>query len=283
MKKILVPLDFSNHGDSALPYAIDLAIRKGLQLQLAHIYDEPMLAPSVGTATSDVIAISKSKEQLAEQSLSRLSQTATHYGLQDEQYECVVHGGNVPEEIEKLADDSVWITVMGTQGRTGLIGRLFGSVTSHMILHSKSPVLAIPKAAKYRPIKRILYATDLMHDETSIYNQVVSFAQLMGASLVFLYVNDDGHGQDIHRERLDAFIAETDYELISTATILAKDILLGITDYVKHNEIDIISMTTHSNSVFNRLFHKSLTRQMALHTSVPLLAYQHHTYEGFFM
>ena len=45
-----------------------------------------------------------------------------------------------------------------------------------------------------------------------------------------------------------------------------------IDQYVNEHGIDIIAMMTYPKSFFGQLLHKSVTRQMAFHSTIPILA-----------
>ena len=50
------------------------------------------------------------------------------------------------------------------------------------------------------------------------------------------------------------------------------DIVSGINDFVESHNIDMIAIIPHRYSLMERLFHKSISKEMAFHTHVPLFA-----------
>ena len=43
-------------------------------------------------------------------------------------------------------------------------------------------------------------------------------------------------------------------------------------DYIRQNEMDMLAMVTYKRSFTDRVFHPSMTKRMAYHTKIPLLA-----------
>jgi nucleotide-binding universal stress UspA family protein len=68
-------------------------------------------------------------------------------------------------------------------------------------------------------------------------------------------------------------VQKSNYSKIIQSTILAKDVVNGINEYLEVNDIDLLAMTTHTKSLFERLFHKSITCQMLLHTHTPSFSF----------
>ena len=50
------------------------------------------------------------------------------------------------------------------------------------------------------------------------------------------------------------------------------DIIHGIDDFIRNNDIKIISMIVRQLNFIDSIFHHSLTREMAMHTHIPMLA-----------
>lgn len=77
--------------------------------------------------------------------------------------------------------------VMGTHGCAGLQKFLFGSNTSNMVSKSPIPVLAIPEEYRFRPIKTLLFASDLKNFKVEL-KRVTSFAKDIGVAVKILHL-----------------------------------------------------------------------------------------------
>jgi nucleotide-binding universal stress UspA family protein len=49
------------------------------------------------------------------------------------------------------------------------------------------------------------------------------------------------------------------------------DVVASINQYVADKNVDLLVMAKHNRSFFDRLFHSSLSKKMAIHSHIPLL------------
>lgn len=142
IRRILVPVDFSETSDYALEYALDMASRLGAEVHLLHVYQLPMYAlpdgalvtgPDFATNLSDTLQ--KELDQLVGRYASRGVKLETHLT------EGVPHN-----EIERVAKErGVGLIVMGTHGRGGIQHFLLGSVAERTVRSAPVPVLTVRK------------------------------------------------------------------------------------------------------------------------------------------
>jgi nucleotide-binding universal stress UspA family protein len=132
MKKILVPVDFSNMSSNALNYAAQLAKRAGAHIQLLHVGYAPI------TITTNSTFAPPSAEQLRRESLAALERlkrrTEKRYGEIAIGYDCI--SGFAVDEIPLYAQKNKYdLIVMGTQGAGFLSERLLGSTATAVMGH----------------------------------------------------------------------------------------------------------------------------------------------------
>lgn len=86
----------------------------------------------------------------------------------DDGWECLVHQGNVWEEVEKVINEKqVDLLIIGTHGRQGFGKVLFGSVAEQIFRHADCPVLTVGPGSFQGPmvdatevVWPFLFATD---------------------------------------------------------------------------------------------------------------------------
>ena len=54
-------------------------------------------------------------------------------------------------------------------------------------------------------------------------------------------------------------------------TVHDKEVLNGIEQFVRDQKVSVLAMITHKLNLFERIFHKSITKRMTLHAEIPLL------------
>jgi nucleotide-binding universal stress UspA family protein len=143
IKKILCPVDFSNHSERALRFALGLAEQLGAMVDVLHVYHVPFYAPPHQPVEA-VQAMSDRYGDLGREALDELLDLPRH-----SRFDVRVSGslveGKPHEEICRFADEKdVDIVVIGTHGRTGLARLLMGSVAERVVRTSSVPVLTVP-------------------------------------------------------------------------------------------------------------------------------------------
>lgn len=146
-KSILCPVDFSEHSERALGYAIDLAALTGAHLTIVTVVDAFLDAASHASGTHDALTT-----QTQQEIQDLLARVATRRDLPHERLGIAVAVGNPSEQILKQADECESdLIVMGTQGLTGATRLIFGSTTEGVLRESRVPVLAVPLLRTVRP------------------------------------------------------------------------------------------------------------------------------------
>ena len=70
-------------------------------------------------------------------------------------------------------------------------------------------------------------------------------------------------------------IEAVNYDKASYRVETMDDVVTGIDHYVMEHNVDLVGMCTHTTSLLSRLFHRSITKRMALHSQVPVIAFHH--------
>jgi nucleotide-binding universal stress UspA family protein len=143
VRTILLPTDFSECGNYALPYATSLARKFGASIICVHVI-EPIV-PTVGysgmTEPLPIADISDQLEVSAERELPKIAECEECAGLEVE--ELIVHGEAASEIVRVAKDRQVDLIVVSSHGRTGLGRILFGSTAEAVVRHASCPVLVV--------------------------------------------------------------------------------------------------------------------------------------------
>jgi nucleotide-binding universal stress UspA family protein len=143
IRSILLPTDFSECGNYALPYAASLARKFSASLICVHVI-EPMV-PTVGysgmTEPLPIAGITEQLEDSAERELPKIAERDECAGLEVE--ELIVHGEAAAEIVRVATERNVDLIVVSSHGRTGLGRILFGSTAEAIVRHASCPVLVV--------------------------------------------------------------------------------------------------------------------------------------------
>jgi nucleotide-binding universal stress UspA family protein len=139
-KSILCPVDFSEHSERALGYAIELAALTRAHLTIMTAVDPFLDAAS--TAAGHGETLTRQTQDEIGQLLSRISSSRrTPHEAPGVVVVTGEAGAEILKQIDELAADLV---VMGTQGLEGARRLVFGSTTEKVLRESRVPVLAVP-------------------------------------------------------------------------------------------------------------------------------------------
>ena len=143
VRSILLPTDFSDCANFALPYAAGIARATGASLLAVHVIET--VVPAVGySGMSEPLPIADISEQLeesAEREMPRVAACEECAGLNVE--EMIVHGDAATEIVRVARERRVDLIVISSHGRTGLGRILFGSTAEAVVRHATCPVLVV--------------------------------------------------------------------------------------------------------------------------------------------
>jgi len=133
LKKILVPVDFSDCSDKALQYAIAFAKQFDAEVTLLHVVEPYPVTPEAYTL--NMIPGRYRKEDL--EALASIAHDSV-------QCATVLRSGTPHAEIVRLAKElSIDLLILSTHGRTGLARAIVGSTTEQVVRHAPCPVLVV--------------------------------------------------------------------------------------------------------------------------------------------
>ena len=267
MKTILLPTDYSDHSLNAVEYALALFRTSDHRFLLMNAYYMPHTGAVMMTSIED--SMRKSSLEDMEGFVTKL--TEAHPELADRIDHATVYGDPYIAIQSTLKENTdIGLIVMGTTGASGIKGILIGSVTAQIVKNALCAVLAVPFDANYAKPERIAFATDNSEMDRTDLQALLYIAKLHGASIHVFNVEFDGsQAHDKAPVRGDIAALEGIEHDMRVAT--DEDLESGILHFVNERSCDILAMVHHSYSTIEQLFHKSASKQLALHTHLPLL------------
>lgn len=274
-KKILVPVDFSACSKNALDYAVAIGSRMAANICLFHCYHYPFTDYSNAMYAYDI-----DKEGFEEQvgkSFDLLLENFSDY--QALFYKKLIRVGAVVDEVQKVIkeEDIDWI-VMGTQGVNSTLDRVLGSLSSEMIRQSPVPVLVVPEALRFNGIDNIMLASDYHKTgNPSVFDPLLELAETFDAKVHIFNVDQHLKEEDYVRDP-DAVYEEvkigTYFKNIDHSFEFAEagDVEDKILEFAYREHIDILAVMPQKHTFFERLFHGSVSRKLAMSSHIPLLA-----------
>lgn len=270
MKTILVPTDYSDIANNALEYAVELAKFSKAKLVLLHAYQVP-----VPTGEAQIMMITPQDLEKENQArIKNLEKKITAQTKGEIKIESLVRVGFTVEEIlgvikEKSAD----LVVMGVTGEK-ISEVLIGSHTSSLMTKTQTPVLVIPKDARFKEVEKIVLAYNYNEAvNKAAIDKIKSFAKLFNAKILVLDVEKPVaipmYENTSAGESLEKALKDVDHAMFFSS---AEHIADGINTFADDHKCDWVAMIPHKHNILSRLFNKSNTKKMAFHSHIPLLS-----------
>lgn len=145
VKKILVPVDFSECSKNAFFYALDIAKENKAEIFLLHVIDVELVAKLSDLGLCPEVDIKKGIERDTRAELERMMSEAGRKGRGIRIQEMVDEGIPFIQILKKAKDLEVNLIVMGSFGTSSPMRRLlFGSTVELVLKGVRIPVLCVP-------------------------------------------------------------------------------------------------------------------------------------------
>lgn len=270
MKTFIVATDFSKEAENAVEYACAAAQYLNTNVVLFNSYTIPLHASNARLPAAIFKELLENNDLLLKKRASALSDK---YNI-EVGYESSFLQLN--EELETLFSKyNASMIIMGTAVES-LGQELFGTSNTTTLLKLKIPVLAVPMNATFTPIKKILFACDVLRGiNIKILKDVRAFAEQMGAEVELFHVQhklrklkDSARIEDNAGQIKDSFEGlPHSFKPIESDTIIDE-----IKNEITQVNADLLIMVPQRYGFWQSLVHTSKTRIMASQSVIPLLS-----------
>ena len=164
---------------------------------------------------------------------------------------------------------------MGNNGHgSNFIKNIIGSTSVSVSKKIEVPLIIVPPHVKYKKIENLAYAS--VYDEDIETNtaliKVRDLNLQFNSTLSVLHVIPENHSLNETESFADNFVesklAKTEHQ---TYIITENKVSVGILDFVKFHQIDMIIVEPKKHSIFHALFYPSITNELAFKSPVPVL------------
>jgi len=268
LEKLIVATDFSESSDNAINYTYQLSKHLKSVIKLLHVY-RPRVINHVSDDVSEYLIENTAREQL-DSAKDRLVELNLGLATVDTPIESNFRYGMAVDEILSFsADDDKSILVMGSNGSSGSLKTILGSVSMSVVGKSDRPVLIVPPYAQFREIKKIAYCTEDIEVDNSIIEEMRGVLTAFNSEIHLVHIKDDDH--DVNMEEvLKLWRDRYPNHTIILNVIEHKNKLEAINEYCADNDIDMLSLTRRDHGFFMNIFHKSFTKRILINTEIPL-------------
>ncbi|MEO9964395.1 MAG: universal stress protein [Reichenbachiella sp.] len=273
MKRILVPIDFSDESLNALNAAHSLAVDTDSDILLLHVVEDPNIQTMKisGEAHYDPMDNLYVK-LLLDKTKERMEALVNDPKMSDLTISYKIEIGNPFSSIaENIASHEASLIFMGSNGASGLAEILVGSVADKIVRHATCPVIVVKEKCEINNIKDIVYATDLNDDHGQIIEDLKELQSHFGAKLHLLKVFDSIWTTVPEvKKRADEFV---DYFGLTDCTVAVKmspDLAGTIMEYAADIDAGMIAIGTHDRHGLLHLLASHVSKSVVNHAHRPI-------------
>ncbi|GAA4272811.1 universal stress protein [Aquimarina gracilis] len=278
MKKILVPIDFSEYSEYALQVAATIAKQQNAEIIVLHMLglSEAVLTKDESQEVAEAVYYMKLAEKRFKTFLDReylkgikVSETVQNY--------------KIFSEINEVAhENDVDLIVMGSHGVSGLREEVFiGSNTEKVVRTSDIPVLVIKNPGDDFKMKEVVFALDFKMENLRSYRNAMKLFETMDANVHLLYVNLPGDrfkssGQIEERVKEFLFKADSGNLDMYDKVVYYSDYTVegGVFNYSNKIDADVIAIPTHGRRGLAHFFSGSIGEDIANHANKPVITFK---------
>lgn len=273
MKKIIVPVDFSQHSENALKTAAALAKKRGSEIVVVHMLElsNAIISQSESYNQAEAVFYLKMAEKKFNDFLDK------DY-LKEIKVTPVIKHYKIFSELNQLArDEDADLIVMGSHGVSGLKEVFVGSNTEKVVRNSSVPVLVTKEIPILDDFKSAVFACDFSDGDVEPYQKAKEMLGKLGCEIKLLHVNTPyGKFRSTYemQEKVKKFLSKANDSSITfedVSYVSDYTVEKGILDFAKQHGADLIVMATHGRKGLSHFFEGSISEDIANHANLPVL------------
>lgn len=266
--KILFPTDFSKQSIQALKETVKLNQQLNEELVILHAYSRPYAEGFDQKGNLDQM------EGDVKRNFQKLNKEIPELNAQNHSFKQVL-GDIIDAVVYYVNNESIDLIVMSTKGAVG-IGELFGTKTAKIIKSVNVPVIVVPKDASLMPISKLGLACDYSLETPAKKLKVLNqLAEALKFEMDLITLNRDEKTMTANEQNNRKSLEDAIVKIAHTSHFeKSSNVEWGLIKYAKSNELNMIAVIPKSYNFIERIFHESLTKEMAFHSPMPVLVLQ---------
>ncbi|WP_432410050.1 universal stress protein [Rasiella sp. SM2506] len=276
MKKILIPIDFSEHSEYALQVAATIARKHKASLVVLHMMglSEAVLTKDESQEMFEAIYYMKLAEK-------RFSEFLDKDYLKNIHVETTVQNYKEFHEIQRVAKDfDTDLIVMGSHGATGLKEVFVGSNTEKVVRTSEIPVLVVKNRTNNFKMEKVVFACDFNMDFVEPFKNAWNFFKKIGAEFQVVFINTPEKflSNQQMQERAFAFMLHSGIDTTdvydTTAYYCDYRLENGIYNFSNEVEADLVVIPTHGRRGLAHYFSENVGEAIVNHSDLPIMTFK---------
>ncbi len=277
MKKIIVPIDFSEYSEKALQTAVFLAKPTNAEIVVVHMLElsNAVISQSESYVQQEMVFYL----QLTEKKLTDFLQKEY---LSDIKVTPIIKHFKIFSEIDQLArEEKADLIVMGSKGVSGLKEMFIGSNTEKVIRYAHTPVLVIKENGITQKLKKAVFACDFTQDDVVPYLKAKAFFKKLHCDLELVYVSTPTSKFKSTQEledKMKRFFNEAsenvEESIKKVERVFDYTVEEGVFYCANKINADVLVVATHGRKGIAHFFEGSISEDIANHSQLPVLSFK---------
>lgn len=272
IRKILVPIDFSDTSLIALEYAKQMARLYKASLTILHVFEGLTYSIDLPVTKAFLKGSPASKNILEEQLSALAFKIHSEAGVKADY---ILAGGKAHVQVNAIAKEKHFdIVIMGTHGASGVQEFFLGSNAYRVVSQANCPVITIQKQLDHVGFNNILVPIDSSFHSLGKVKYAIEIARQYNAKLLVLGMirdDDDVHTLSIKMKQVSKYLnaAKISFE---TEIVSSDDFADTTLTHAKIGKADLIVIMNGQESDSLNIIISSYAQQIVNHSKIPVLS-----------
>ncbi len=273
--KLLVTTDFSVNSKGAIRFAQTLA-KQSKEIEVVFYHAIKFIKPTVW---NDIFYSAYQQEEIERLTAELKNFVYETIGQSKDTFTTVNFiidaATSTEKDIIRYAEENkIDIICMATRG-AGLLRKIMGTHTSHVVNNSSIPVLVIPSYYRSKALKKVTYLSDFEYLKKEM--EIVSkFSNTIKSSFEVLHYSSIVMDENEFEYNKNLFVSGeyNDIKLNIVKNTLELSLVERISQFINKSKPDLLIMfTKREKSFFERIFLPSKSAELTYTTKVPVLIF----------
>lgn len=284
MRKIVIPVDFSENSFNAIKYSVELFKYEQCEIFLLHTYAEEIYSLEDNKKSDDLEKLKQEKHgevvdklEALEEKIRDISPNPRH------RLKSIASFGLLIDDVNDLVNqENADLVIMGTRGRSNDRSLTFGSNTLQVVKYVQCPVLGIPESYGFKGLSSLLFPTDFMIPyKRRELKLVAETAKSHCASIHMLYISNFPLESMRQKDNMSFFKEQLKDAQTLYHRVDEQDRITAIINEIEKLKIDMLVMVNSRYTYLESILYESTINKISLDPKIPFLVLQNYNRETY--
>ena len=186
-----------------------------------------------------------------------------------------VHGF-LQDEIKNIAmEEEVDLIVLPISEKREFNKRQMKIIRDNVFEKNRTSLLVVPYACEFRPIRNIVFATDLkkLFNYPLYLHDVINYARSFDANIHFIHVSSKNKEEEWDNSKPYRMVMEAiaKNERHTFKSLHGEKVIESINHYVEDCHAELVVVVKHQHHFLETILHESVSKEISMSSKVPVL------------